>query len=191
MISCKKIEKFFYSFGISCVNVASSQVGFIRKNVSQDFKEKEMIDIGCGDGKMTKILAEIFKAKNVKAIDCSPALVKSAQRRGIKAKVQDIEKQEIKGELATMWGVLHHLTKKQKVLKNLAKNFKYVFIREEIKHFKIFEMGKLMTENELESLYSVAFKKENIELLKYKKALFLFYRNPSCIEQSSLQGRNE
>lgn len=66
------------------------------------------------------------------------------------------------------------------VLKKLAKNFDYLFIREEIKRFKLFEIGELMTEKQLVSIYEQAFGKANINLIKDEKnqVLLLFYQKP-------------
>lgn len=177
----KFIEKLPYSWGYSCTNVKSFQLDFLRKNVPPEFKNKKMVDIGCGDGRITKVLADIFEASAVLGIDYIPALVASAKKRGIPAKILDIEKQNIKGELAIMWGALHHLISKDKVLKELAVNFQYVFIREELPRFKIFEIGQLMEEKELKKAYARAFGQENILPLKdpKEKALFLFYKNPN------------
>lgn len=76
--------------------------------------------------------------------------------------------------------MLHHLPQREMVLKKLAKNFDYLFIREEIKRFKLFEIGELMTEKQLVSIYEQAFGKANINLIKDEKnqVLLLFYQKP-------------
>lgn len=176
----KLLEKFLYSFGLSCSNTKSPQLDFIKNKIPRDFKNKKMVDLGCGDGRMTEVLAAIFQAKDILAVDYISSLVNSAKRRGLKAKVIDLEKDNIRGELGVMWGVLHHLPKRQLVLKKLAKNFDYLFIREEINRFKLFEIGDLMLEEELQIMYESAFGKNNIEIVKDNKhqVLFLFYRKP-------------
>lgn len=100
----KIIEKFLYSFGLSCANTHSPQLDFLRNKVLPNFKHKDMTDLGCGDGRMTQVLAEIFQAKKVLAVDYMPALVKSAQSKGLTAKVVDLETTTISGELGVMWG---------------------------------------------------------------------------------------
>lgn len=178
MFLTKTLEKVLYSFGSSCANIYSPQFEFIRKKIPPCFKNREILDIGCGDGKVTQKLAGMFEAKKIKGIDYIPALVKSASKNGIEANVLNIEKEKVSGEMAVMWGVLHHLKAKDKVLEKLAKNFKYVFIREHFRGFRIFEIGHPIKKENLTKMYKLYFGEKNIQIIEGRGATFLFYKNP-------------
>lgn len=152
-----------------------SQLNFLSRVVPEEFKEKEMHDLGCGDGKVTTLLKEIFKAKKCFGYDIHPFLVKLARKRKVKAKVLDLEKEVPRGQLAVIWGVLHHLKNPRKILRAIRNNFKFVFIREPLKKgISILELGKPFKEKEIRSNLNEIFgdHKEYI----YKNAIFVFWR---------------
>ena len=47
--------------------------------------EESILDLGCGDGELTKVIAA--KSPNVMGIDSSPQMIKKAKERGVNALV--------------------------------------------------------------------------------------------------------
>lgn len=150
----KKLEKILYSFGTNfSIYDISHELALLREHIPSAFTSRDVIDIGCGDGKTSLKLRKILQPSSFTGVDISPALVKSAQDRGLKAKVVDVEKQEISGDLGVLWGVLHHLKTPGKTLKKINNNFKSLILREPINDRRIFEIAhKLGRENLLEIL---------------------------------------
>jgi len=147
------LEKFLYApFGNNIIigPHIKDQLNFLKGILPEEFKGREMFDLGCGDGKVTVLLAEIFQPQKIFGCDVEESLVKKARKRGIEARVIDLEKEVPKGELAVIWGVLHHLKDPQKILEKIKNNFQFILIREPLKeqkalhHFKVLsllEMG--------------------------------------------------
>ena len=81
----------------------------MKEIIPPTFQQRQMDDLGCGDGKITLRLKEIFLPKRVRGFDISPGLVRRARNIGIEADVQNLDEDIPTGELAVMWGVLHHL----------------------------------------------------------------------------------
>ena len=165
------LEKILYApFGNNIIigSHIEEQLKFLEEIVPSDFKGKEMYDFGCGDGKITKRLKDIFQAKKVLGFDVNPSLVKRAKKRGIRAEVLDLERwakegEDQKGELAVIWGVLHHLKNPKEVLKKIKNNFQYLFLREPLlgKRKPLFELGSPFEKEK--------FKKDLDEILKNYK----------------------
>ena len=178
------LEKILYApFGNNIIigSHIEEQLKFLKEIVPSDFKGKEMYDFGCGDGKITKRIKDIFQAKKVLGFDVNPSLVKRARKRGIRAEVLDLERwakegKDQKGELAVIWGVLHHLKNPKGVLEKIKNNFQYLFLREPLlgKRKPLFELGSPFEKEK--------FKKDLDEILKnykdyeYKGAIFVFWR---------------
>ena len=171
------LENLFYSFlgnNIIIGQHIKAQLNFLRKILPEDFKKKEMHDLGCGDGKVTLLLKEIFEPKNCSGYDFNERLIKIAQKKGIKAKILNIEKEVPRGELAVIWGVLHHLRSPKKVLKAIKGNYQFVFIREPLKGgFTIFELGKPFQKDEIRRYLSECL--GNYKSYIYKNAIFVFW----------------
>lgn len=150
LIMNKTIEKLMYSFGIniSAYNV-KRELDYLHKNLLDTYKNRDIVDIGCGNGKISLKLIPILKSKSFLGIDISRSLIKSAKRRGINANLLNIEDQEISGDLGIMWGVLHHLNNPIETLKKLKKNFNSLIIRESINEKRLFELGHKLNRDKL------------------------------------------
>ena len=171
-------EKLFYLFFGNNIVIGrhiKEQLGFLGKIVPEEFKGKEMHDLGCGDGKVTLILKDIFKPKSCIGYDVNKKLVELAQKRGIKTEVLDIEKKIPCGELAIIWGVLHHLNPPYKVLDKIKNNYEYLFLREPLKKgIALFELGKPFKKEVIEKHL-----KESLGQCKsyiYQNAIFVFWK---------------
>ncbi|MCZ2846314.1 MAG: methyltransferase domain-containing protein, partial [Candidatus Bathyarchaeota archaeon] len=113
-------EKLLYSFFGNNIIIGEhiqEQLKFLKRFLPEEFKGKEMHDLGCGDGKVTILLEDIFKPKQCSGYDVNQNLVRLARRRGVQASNLDLEKVIPGGELAVVWGVLHHLRSPSKFLK--------------------------------------------------------------------------
>lgn len=178
------LEYFLYTFLGNNIVIGShikDQLNFLSKILPDDFKRRKMYDLGCGDGKITSLLKEIFQPKECLGFDVNPRLIKLAQKRGIKAEVFDLERGIPKGELATIWGVLHHLKSPKKILKRLKENFKFIFIREPLKTKITFwelitflELGKPFEKEKFQEDLRDVFR--NFKSFVYKNAIFIFWR---------------
>ncbi len=142
------------------------------------FLHRQLDDLGCGDGKITLRLKTIFKPERLRGFDVNPALVKRAGRNGIEAQVKDLNSGIPSGELAVMWGVLHHLNDSESCLKRISQNYPMAFIREPIKNKAIngLEMGKPLIKSEIESLVQKYF--VNATIFYYGHCIFIFYVSP-------------
>jgi|WetSurMetagenome_2_1015567.scaffolds.fasta_scaffold807441_1 hypothetical protein len=147
------------------------QIRMLETRVPPDFLHRRMDDLGCGDGKITLRLKAIFQPQQLRGFDVNSALVKRARHEGIEAEVKDLNEEIPSGELAVMWGVLHHLKDSEKSLKRISQNYPMAFIREPIKNNVIngLEMGKPLIKAEIEK-----------QVLKYFPAASTFYYN-HCI----------
>jgi 2-polyprenyl-3-methyl-5-hydroxy-6-metoxy-1,4-benzoquinol methylase len=153
------------------------QLKFLKEIIPEEFKKKELYDLGCGDGKVTLKLKNIFCPKKIYGCDSNSSLIWRAKRKGIEARVLDLEREIPKGELAVFWGVLHHLKNQEKVLKRIKNNFQYVFLREPLikKNRKsLFEVGNPFFETEIDKLLEKTLK--NFKKYKYQDSIFIFWK---------------
>jgi SAM-dependent methyltransferase len=104
----------------------------IEKLIPNKFKNRAISDIGCGDGQNTLRIKRIFRAKKIIGYERNPHLIKKAKKRGLKVKLLDLNKSVPRGEMAVFSFAFHHIDNKNKVrvLKKVAKNFKYIFLIE-------------------------------------------------------------
>lgn len=139
-----------------------------------------MDDLGCGDGKLTVLVKDVFLPKKIRGFDVSASLVKRARARGIMAEVQDLEKGLPHGELAVMWGVLHHLKDKQACLKRIKENYELAFIREPVKNRFMdgWEMGRPLVREQIEHLVHVHM--SSAQTFYYGHCIFIFYVSPGA-----------
>ncbi len=130
-----KIERLAYFFGNRVVigSHIKRQLKFLKEKAPPGFKYRQMDDLGCGDGKVTLLLKEIFLPTRLRGFDINPHLVKRARNRVIEAEVKDLEKDMPTGELAVMWGVLHHIEDMEGCFRRVKENYALIFIREPIK----------------------------------------------------------
>jgi hypothetical protein len=146
--------------------------------VPAEFKQRKMDDLGCGDGKITLKLKEVFQPVALRGFDLRPSLIKRARSNGLAAEVKDLESDLPSGELAVMWGVLHHLNDKEACLKKIKQNYRLAFIREPIKNkpIKGFEMGQPLVKEEIEDLVRCYF--PEARTFYYNHCIFIFYISP-------------
>lgn len=147
-----------YIFGNNVVigTHIKNQLTYIADKIPADFFNKKLDDLGCGDGKITVLLADLFKAQNpVRGFEIDANLVKRANDKGIVASVCDLEKNVPTGEMAVIWGGLHHLKDPEATLKKIASNYQFLFFREPLrKKVDILELGKPFQESELDLICS-------------------------------------
>jgi len=172
----KIIEKIIYAFGIngSFYNV-TSELNSLQSSLPNDFQNRDVVDIGCGDGKISLKLIPILHPKSFKGIDASKSLIKTAQNNGVSATTLDAEKQTLSGDLGIMWGVLHHFENPAQTLKKLCKEFNLFIIRESIDDKRIFELGHKLSRNKLMNIIKEA-QLEPVKVVEIKdnKSVILF-----------------
>lgn len=142
------------------------------------FRQREMDDLGCGDGKTTVLLKEVFQPRKLRGFDVNPFLVKRAARKGIQAETKDLDAGLPSGELAVMWGVLHHMKDKETCIKRIRDNYRLAFIREPLqdKDLKGMEMGKPLVREEIENLVKTHL--PGAQIFYYSHCIFVFYTSP-------------
>jgi hypothetical protein len=155
------------------------QIKLLKSHVPREFQQRELDDLGCGDGKITTRLTDVFQPKKLRGFDVSPALVKRARSRGIDARVLDLESDLPKGELAVMWGVLHHLKDREACIKRLKENYRLAFIREPMRNkvIKGWEMGTPLIKEEIEELIQKHL--STSRRFYYGHCIFIFYSSLS------------
>lgn len=148
---------------------------FIESKIPKDFFNKEVYDIGCGDGSNTVRLKKIFKAKRITGYDHNDHLIKKAINRGLTIKKIDMNNGLPKGEMVTFTASLHHVSNKEETLRKVVKNFKYLFICEpllDLYHYLI-DAGHPLIKKDWIKLFDKTLKKYS--LYQYKNFIFVFY----------------
>jgi len=173
-----KIERLAYFFLGNNVIIGShirKQVGFLKENTPPSFQHRQMDDLGCGDGKVTLLLKEIFLPKKLRGFDINPSLVRRARDKRIEAEVKNLEEDMPRGELAVMWGVLHHLKDREGCLKKVKENYDLIFVREPIKTGGInwLELGHTLRKGEIEYLVKKHLARSKI--FYYGNNILIFY----------------
>ncbi len=146
----KLIEKTLYSFGMnsSFYNIAK-ELEILKENLPPSFKQREVTDIGCGDGYITLKLKKILEPVKISGVDYSKRLIKTARAKSISVKVADIENEEISGDLGVLWGVLHHFNKPEETIKKIKSNFNSLIVREPVDEKRIMELGRRLNKNKV------------------------------------------
>ena len=174
-----KIERLAYFFSGNNVVLGSHikrQLEFLKEKTPPDFKYRQMDDLGCGDGKVTLLLKEIFLPTRLRGFDINPHHVRRTRNRVIEAEVKNLEKDMPTGELAVMWGVLHHIEDIENCIGRVKENYDLIFIREPIKRSAIKWLGELghpLEKGELE--YFVDKHLDGSQIFYYNNAIFIFY----------------
>jgi SAM-dependent methyltransferase len=152
-----------------------NQIKMLAEKIPAEFQQRELDDLGCGDGKITVLLRELFRPWKLRGFDVNPSLVRRARSKGIQADVMNLERSVPQGELAVMWGVLHHLKDREACLKRISENYSLAFIREPVKNkvIKGLEMGQPLIREEIESLVQKYFPKAGT--FYYGHCIFIFY----------------
>ena len=176
-----KIERLAYFFLGNNVVIGAHikrQLEFLKEKAPPGFKYRQMDDLGCGDGKVTLLLKEIFLPTRLRGFDIHPHHVRRARNRVIEAEVKDLEKDMPTGELAVMWGVLHHIEDIESCLRRVKENYALIFIREPIKRstIKWLELGHPLRKGELE--YLVEKHLDGSQIFYYDNTIFIFYVSP-------------
>jgi len=141
-----------------------------------EFQQRAMDDLGCGDGKITLLLKDIFQPRELRGFDVNSALVRRARNNGIDAHVHDLNSGVPTGELAVMWGVLHHLEDRETCIRRIRDNYRMAVIREPIKSkdLKGLEMGEPLIKEEIEELVQKYLPFSGV--FYYNHSIFIFYR---------------
>jgi len=172
----KLVEKIMYSLGINfpAYNV-SRELDLLQKNIPDDFLQRDVVDIGCGDGRLSLKLKQILKPKFFLGIDLSKSLIKSARKRGLNAKVLNIESQTYSGDIGILWGVLHHFNNPVSTLKKINREFHSLIIRESIDDKRLIELGRKMNRKKIMKILSSSSVKirKIIEVRKNKSLIIL------------------
>ena len=154
------------------------QLAFLKGIVPASLLHREMDDLGCGDGKVTVLLEEIFKPSKLRAFDISPGLVRRARKRGIDARLGDLNATMPRGELGVLWGVLHHLEDYADVLQRMKENYPLIFIREPVRTGRIkgLELGSPLTREKLLDLVNRHIPDSQVHV--NKDCVMIFYLRP-------------
>jgi len=176
-----KIERLAYFFFGNNVIIGPhirKQLKFLNEIVPPTFQRRQMDDLGCGDGKITLLLKEIFLPRRVRGFDINPSLVRRARDRGIEANVQNLDDSMPTGELAVMWGVLHHLKDRECCLNRIKKNYALIFVREPVKKRVIrgLELGQPLRRGEIEHLLEKYL--ADSQIFYCDNNIFIFYVSP-------------
>lgn len=154
------------------------QLAFLREIVPVHLQHRNMDDLGCGDGKVTVLLEQIFQPTKLRGFDIHPGLVRRARKRGIDAMVGDLDGDMPTGELAVMWGVLHHLQDATGCLCRLRENYPLIFVREPVRagFSKGLELGSPLPREELVGLAQQHL--PGAQIHQYHNNLLIFYTSP-------------
>ena len=175
----KVFEKLAYSFGInlSCYNL-KEELRLLKENLPASYSNRDVIDIGCGNGKTSLQLKEILRPKSFKGLELSPSLAEAATQKGIEVENMDVEIESPSGDLGILWGVLHHFENPRETLIQIVKNFNSLIIREPLNKNRAFESGVRYEPQELFDILTIG----GIDLKKCKhiktpkeKAIIIFF----------------
>jgi hypothetical protein len=174
----QKVVYFLFGTNFVIGRQIKSQIRWLNEQIPAEFRGRELDDLGCGDGKITLRLKELFQPSSLRGFDVNLGLVMRARMRGIEAETLDLDARLPRGELAVMWGVLHHLKDKEACLKRISENYRLAFIREPLKNRAIdgLEMGKPLIKSEIEGLARKYF--PGARILYNGHCIFIFYVEP-------------
>lgn len=173
----ESLAHFFSGYNIIIGPHIRKQLKYLKEIVPAAFQQRQMDDLGCGDGKITVQLKDIFLPKSLRGFDVNPGLVRRAQSKGIQAEVRNLEEDMSTGELAVMWGVLHHLEDMEGCIKKLKENYSLIFIRDPLKEggIKGLELGHPLRKGEIERLIEKQL--ADSQVFYYDNAIFIFYNS--------------
>jgi len=159
------------------------QLAFLKEIVPAGLQRREMDDLGCGDGKVTVLLKDIFQPEKLRGFDINRGLVRRARSRGIDAGVIDLDREVPGGELAVMWGVLHHLHDFDACLERVKASYPLIFIREPARTGLAFglELGRPLKLNEILRLVKHHLPGSWVHYCD--NSILVFYACPDYIEQ--------
>jgi hypothetical protein len=162
-------------------NQIKTQIRMLATWVPPEFKNRQMDDLGCGDGKITLRLKEVFQPRRLRGFDVNASLVRRACKIGVDARLQDFSTGLPSGELAVMWGVLHHLKDRESCIKRIKENYAMAFLREPLRNNPIagFEMGRPLIKAEIDDLTQKYF--PGARSFSYGHCIFIFYVTPGYL----------
>jgi hypothetical protein len=180
------LEKIIYTlFGTNLVigPQIKEQIRLLKANVPGEFQRRELDDLGCGDGKVTVLLRDIFLPERLRGFDVNAGLVKRARQRGIDAAVKNLDREMPSGELGMMWGVLHHLDDPAACIERIKANYPMVFIREPLRTGRVswLETGRPLRKEELEPLISGHL--PGAKVYHCGNSMLAFYVNPALTKR--------
>jgi len=181
-----KLENLAYAFFGNNLVIGShirKQLAFLKEIVPAELQYREMDDLGCGDGKVTVLLREIFYPIKLRGFDINHGLVKRAKSRGIDARTIDLDRHAPGGELAVLWGVLHHLRDYESCLCRVKGSYPLVFIREPIRTGVVsgLELGHPLRLKELTCLVNQHLPGAQVHFCD--NSILVFYACPGYIEK--------
>jgi SAM-dependent methyltransferase len=172
-------------FGNTCMKMPEDELSALRQIVQQSsYLRRDVIDLGCGDGQVSKRLKDILEAHSIKGLDYSPRLVEEANKR-IYAEVHDLMKEPVSGDLAVFWGSLHHLPDPVYVLNWTYQNFNKIIIREDKNTHRAIELGHKWSRMDLDQkIMQARIPKKNYAVFEpVKDKLFIcISKNPKDLE---------
>jgi hypothetical protein len=156
------------------------QIEMLKVRLPPEFKQRNMDDLGCGDGKITLLLREVFKPRRLRGFDVNDSLIKRARNNGVDARIMDLNADLPTGELAVMWGVLHHLNNREDCIRKIKENYTMAFIREPLRNKPIpgFEMGQPLVKKEIEGLVQKYL--NGARTFDYGHCIFICYIRPGA-----------
>jgi len=177
-MNIERLAYFFFGNNLIIGPHIRKQLDFLKEIIPPHFQRRQMDDLGCGAGKVTVLLKEVFLPSRVRGFDIHPGLVKRARNRGIEAEIKNLDENMPTGELAVLWGVLHHLRDMEYCLKRVKENYPLIFIREPIRNSVIrwLELGPTLKKDEIEHLV-----KEHLpasQVFYCGNSIMIFYASP-------------
>ena len=151
----------------------------IAELIPEEFKNRELTDLACGDGQNTLRLKEIFEAKKVIGFERNPFLVEKASKKGIEVTRGDLTQKIPEGELATFSLAFHHIPneKKVEVLRKVKDNFDYIFLLEpknDLYH-RLFDAGEALSKEQWIEVFDEAL--EEYKVYEQGNNLIVFYQS--------------
>lgn len=147
---------------------------FIADKIPPEFLNREVSDLGCGDGFATQKIKNLFKVRSIEGYEINKYLIKKARTKGLSIERMDLEKTVPKGEMAVVWGVIHHLKSQKEVLRKIRSNFNYAVFSEPIKSFWAFlDGGEPLSVPEWKNLFNQTL--GNCKFFEFKDNLFVFW----------------
>jgi len=163
---------------------------FIESKIPQEFFDRKILDLGCGDGANTKRIERVFRTKNIIGFDRNVSLLKRARKKGQKVEKFDLDKDLPNGEIAAFTFSLHHAKNKEKTLDETVKKFNYIFLCEPIRglYHIFFDAGEPLNKADWVMLFDNYLKKYTLH--QYKNNLIVFYHKTEAVEAISKPMKN-
>lgn len=148
---------------------------FLKRNAPEEFLDREIDDLGCGDGSFTLRITKILEPTRIKGYEVNESLITKARRRDLNVIKVDLETKVPKGEMALIWGVAHHLRDPEKFIRKVCNNYKYAIFREPVKNFWSFlDTGDPLPEKEWRKIFDSV--SGNYQFLRDKDSIFVFWK---------------